>query len=449
MTMGKTKILYILHNHPTLHPGGAEAYAVELYEAMQASSEFEPLLIARTGSNPNFKIPRTDHPGAPFSSVNGDPHQYFIFTDMDNFDFFTMSSRDKSLYTTYFEDFLLAHKPDVVHFQHTLFIGYDLISETRRVLPEAPILYTLHEYVAICHHDGQLKRTENKGEALCLEASPRRCHECFPLIQPQDFFLRKRFIQSHYAHVDLFLAPSKFLLERYVDWGIPREKIRFEDYGRLPVKRVSAPTEERPRIRIGYFGQLNRFKGVDVLLKAMRMLGEYGVEAHLWLHGGNLERQPEDFQTQFKELLTETEGNVTFGGRYDHAALPALISDIDWVVVPSVWWENSPLVIQEAFLHGRPVICSDIGGMAEKVTDGVNGLHFRAGDPKSLAETIHRAVATPGLWEELQAGIPVVFPMGEHVANLSEIYRDLVERYRGDGRAALGGGRRLTGKEAR
>jgi glycosyltransferase involved in cell wall biosynthesis len=430
--MAPTKILYVLHNHPTLHPGGAEAYALELYEAMRASPEFEPILVARTGSNPNFVIPRTDHPGAPFSSVDGDPNQYFVFTDMDNFDFFTMSSRDKSLYTTYFEDFLLAHRPDVVHFQHTLFIGYDLISEVRRVLPQAPILYTLHEYVGICHHDGQLVRTKSKGEALCLQASPRRCHECFPQISPQDFFLRTRFIRAHFDNVDLFLAPSKFLLERYVDWGIPREKIRFEDYGRLPVTRPPASSVDRPRTRIGYFGQLNRFKGVDVLLRAMRMLGEHGVEVHLWLHGGNLERQPEEFQTQFAELLQAAEGNVTFGGRYDHTTLPALLADIDWVVVPSIWWENSPLVIQEAFLHGRPVICSNIGGMAEKVTDGVNGLHFRVGDPTSLAETIHRAVATPGLWDQLQAGIGQVFPMDEHVANLSGIYRALLDQGRGE-----------------
>ena len=76
---------------------------------------------------------------------------------------------------------------------------------------------------------------------------------------------------------------------------------------------------------------------------------------------------------------------MTLAGKYDHDDLPRLMAEIDWVVVPSRWWENSPLVIQEAFLHGRPVICSDIGGMAEKVTDGVDGLHFRVGDPRSLA----------------------------------------------------------------
>jgi glycosyltransferase involved in cell wall biosynthesis len=78
---------------------------------------------------------------------------------------------------------------------------------------------------------------------------------------------------------------------------------------------------------------------------------------------------------------------------------------IDWVLVPSIWWENSPMVIQEAFVYGRPVICSGIGGMAEKVRDGVDGLHADAGNPVDWADTLLRAAETPGLWEKLRAGI--------------------------------------------
>ena len=72
------------------------------------------------------------------------------------------------------------------------------------------------------------------------------------------------------------------------------------------------------------------------------------------------------------------------------------MSSVDWVVVPSIWWENSPLVIQEAFMHGRPVICSDIGGMAEKVNDGVDGLHFRVERPPSLDPAIRPAIELAG-----------------------------------------------------
>lgn len=86
-------------------------------------------------------------------------------------------------------------------------------------------------------------------------------------------------------------------------------------------------------------------------------------------------------------------------------------------------------------MNGRPVICSDIGGMAEKVADGVSGLHFRAGDPHSLARTMIRAAHDPGLWNRLQAGIPEVYWMEDHVGSISVIYRELMDRKRAEAAA--------------
>lgn len=416
-------MLYVSHNHPSVRPGGAEAYALELYEGMRRSEEFEPILLARVGPPmSNAFEPRMDTPFLPF---DGDDHQYLLHTDNADFDWFYGTLRGKTLYTRHFREFLLAHRPDVVHFQHTLFLGYDLIREVRNTLPDAPIVYTLHEMLPICHRHGQMLRTKN--DELCHESSPRRCHECFPDIPPRDFFRRERFIQSHLSLVDLFLAPSCFLLERYVDWGIPREKIRFEDYGRHTVRRTAKSDEERPRNRIGFFGQFSRHKGVHVLLEAMSILAEETLDVRLWLHGANLSLQPKSFQAEFNRLLEATRPNVTLVGRYEHAELPQLMAETDWVVVPSIWWENSPLVIQEAFQYGRPVICGDIGGMAEKATHGVNGLHFRAGDPASLAATIREAVNSPGLWERLSNAIPDIYRMEDHVAAVSAMYRALLD----------------------
>jgi glycosyltransferase involved in cell wall biosynthesis len=420
--MSPRTVLYVSHNHPVLHPGGAEAYALELYERMRESDEWDALFLARIG--PNVAQQRAARPGTPFAQVGDDPGQSFVFTETEHFDFFHMTSRDKSLYTRHLTAYLEAHRPDVVHFQHTQFIGVELLSLVRRVLPDAAIVYTLHEFLPICHNDGQLVR-RHSGER-CTEASPRRCHECFPHISPQDFFLRKRFIQTHFDAVDVFLAPSRQLLERYVDWGIPRARIRFEDYGRRPRAALPEPTgDRRAPNRIGFFGQISHFKGVTVLLRAMRILGEAGVDAHCWLHGANLELQSEEFQAELRELLAATEDRVTFAGRYEHDRLPRLMEPLDWVVVPSIWWENSPLVIQEAHMLGRPVICSDVGGMAEKVRDGVDGLHFRAGDPHSLAAVLSRAVRNPELHRRLRAGIEPVFGIEDHVANLVALYDQL------------------------
>jgi len=299
-----------------------------------------------------------------------------------------------------------------------------MLREIRNTLgDDVPILYTLHEFLPICHRNGQLMRTTT--EKPCREESPRRCHECFPEVSPQAFFMRKRFIQSQMSVVDRFLAPSNFLRERFVDWGLPAEKVVFEEYGRLPVRSEPA-RDRRQRNRLAFFGQLSYFKGINVLLRAMKRLQEDEVDVHLSVHGANLELQPEEFRDEFQELLDATRDTVTFEGQFNHDDLPSLMADVDWVVVPSVWWENSPLVIQEAAQHGRPVIASDIGGMAEKVHDRVSGLHFRANDPADLATTIAGAVASRKLWEELRRRIEPPYAMDEHVRSLSRHYHELL-----------------------
>jgi glycosyltransferase involved in cell wall biosynthesis len=418
------KVLYVAHNHPTLHPGGAEAYALELYEGMRETPGVEPVLLSRIGSN--VARQRVSHPGTPFSSVNEDPNQYFVFTETEHFDFFTLTSRDKSLYSQHLSNFLRAQRPDVVHLQHTHFVGVDLLSQIRRVLPEAKIVYTLHEFLPICHRDGQMLRSFSNE--LCGEASPRRCNECFPEISQQSFFLRERFVRGHFENVDLFLAPSAQLMEKYLRWGIEPERIRVEEYGRLaPAVRAPAPSQAKSPTNLGFFGQLSYFKGGKVMLEAMSLLGESS-DAHLWLHGANLELQTQEFQDEFAALHDSLRGRVSFRGPYDHAELPKLMADLHWVLVPSIWWENSPLVIQEAFFHRRPIICSDVGGMAEKVRDGIDGMHFRVGDPISLARTIETATTSPRLWRSLRDGIEEPHAMATHIDRLLEIYDTSAQR---------------------
>jgi glycosyltransferase involved in cell wall biosynthesis len=412
------RVLYVAHNHPTIRPGGLEVYADELYRAMGAAGEFSPVFVAKNGPPHSADVP---HDGTRFSLAGPDPNLYYVYTHTREFDTLLRTAYGKRLYTEDWRAFLRTQQPDLVHFHHSDWLGYDMLRQTRRTLPGAAILYTLHEFMPICHHNGQMVRTETNQ--LCSEATPRRCHQCFPEVGPEAFFLRERFIKAAFEHVDLFIAPSEHLRRRYVEWGIPGERIVQEDYGRIPVTPAPDPPDAGRRRRVGFFGQINRFKGVDVLLEAMKVLEAEGTEVELLLRGANLDLQRRSFREQIATLLEETAGSVRFLGRYEHGELPHLISGVDWVIVPSVWWENLPLVIQEAMMHRRPVICSDIGGMAEKVRDGVHGLQFRVGDPYSLADTIARAVDSPALWDEIRGRLTDPHPMDTHVATLSGLYR--------------------------
>ena len=166
------------------------------------------------------------------------------------------------------------------------------------------------------------------------------------------------------------------------------------------------------------------------MMEAMAMV-DPDVDAHLWLNGANLELQTPEFQEEFGRLQESLRGRVTFRGSYEHDELPKLMADLHWVLIPSIWWENSPLVIQEAFFHRRPIICSDVGGMAEKVRDGVDGLHFRVGDAYSLARTIEEATTNPRLWRSLREGIRDPYAMDAHVSRLMNLYGELVEQRKG------------------
>jgi glycosyltransferase involved in cell wall biosynthesis len=238
--------------------------------------------------------------------------------------------------------------------------------------------------------------------------------------------MRTRFIKSHLSLVDIFIAPSEYVRDRYVDWGIPAEKVKVLPYAMPAIERPPDPDPDRPRNRFAFFGQFTPYKGTDVLLKAMALLGS-DFDGHLRIHGAGLENQAPQFQQEFRELLEATSRTVTFAGPYDHAEeLTKIMMATDWVIVPSIWWETGPLVVLEAFQHGRPVICSDIGGMSEKVQDGVSGLHFDTGDPESLAAAIRKAAETPWLWQELQAGIPPVYDIKDHTEVVHGIYRKLL-----------------------
>jgi glycosyltransferase involved in cell wall biosynthesis len=420
----RPKVLFVCHNHWDLLAGGVESYVAGVYDRFGDSPEFEPYVLARAGQP--YSPADSQHAEAPLAMVGADPHQYLLYTDFSQFDYQFGRLTKKDVLTRSFRDFLLALRPDLVHFHHTLYMGYDLIRITKNALPEAPLVYSLHEYIPICHRDGVMVRTLN--DELCQEESPRRCHECFPNISPQTFYMRKRFIQSHMSLVDHFIAPTDYVRERYVDWGIPAEKIQVEPQGMMPVTdKLPDEGTTRPRNRFAFFGQLNPYKGADVLLEAMEILGP-DFDGHLTIYGANLEIQPIEFRKRFDALFDADSGVVKFAGPYERSRLAGLMAGIDWVVVPSIWWETGPIVVMEAFQYGRPVICSDIGGMSEKVTDGVNGLHFRRKDPEQLAEAMQRAAETPGLWEELRAGIPAEPPrwMDDHVAILSDLYRRLL-----------------------
>jgi glycosyltransferase involved in cell wall biosynthesis len=420
--MTTRRVLFVC-DHPVMSHGAVEIAAIDLYRGLRASKEFEPIFLACVPAGPQFR----PHPGTVFASADHDPNQYFFYLHEAHHDplLGRVAGDARLAYARGYAEFLLAYRPDVVHFHHAGQFGYDFVRLTRNCVPKARIVYTLHEFMPICHHDGKMVRTFN--HELCDHASPRRCHMCFPAIAEEQFFLRERLIKAHLGLVDLFIAPSRFVIDRYISWGIPPGKMRHFENGRQPLPQHTVGAQDaRSRERFGFFGQFNETSGAAVLLRAMKILQQEGTPAFLALHGAGLELQSEAFQNEFRGLVEAAGDRVVVNDGYTPSHIGALMEDIDWVVVPSIWWETSPRVIHEAFRYGRPVICSDIGGMAERVRDGISGFRFATGNPRSLAETMRKAVRIPSLWGEIRAGIPYVCDAADAAAQIAEIYSHLL-----------------------
>ncbi|QFT53789.1 glycosyltransferase family 4 protein [Microbulbifer sp. THAF38] len=379
--MTEHRILIVSHGHPDHSKGGAEVAAYNLFKEYERLG-LDTVFLARSD--------QPSHGGSAFSTINSDKEILF-HTHMS--DFFLFQSGCKKHVWQEFRALLERYKPTVIHFHHYIHMGLELIREVRNTLPNARIVVTLHEYLAICANNGQMVKP-GKQMKLCYKSSPTDCARCFPERSAADFFLREKYIKSIFNLVDMFVSPSYFLIERYKAWGIPEEKMVMIENGQPEIEAPAARqlTEGEGRGRFAFFGQINPFKGVDVLLEAFRLLPEdIQKKVHLDIHGANLEGQTEAFQEKIHGLLEDLGDLVTLHGSYESHEIGRLMEQADWVIIPSVWWENSPMVIQEAFNHGRPLIGSDIGGMQEKILDGVTGIHFRNRSSIALSREIVKA----------------------------------------------------------
>lgn len=390
----KQTALIVSHGHPDFSKGGSEVAALGLSRGLRALPGWDAVLLAR------HTLASKDH-GSPLITRHRGTQELLFEARNDPFSF---ALADPAPLLQAFAGLLADLRPAVVHFHHYWQVGPELIRAVKRHDVRVPVLMTLHEFLAICRQNGQM--VKGNGQ-LCTTSSPTLCHACLPDRPPEDYFLRRHYLHSFFSEVDLFVAPSRFLRQRYIDWGLPGERIVVMENGQqTPTALPAAEPEDLPRTRFAFFGQINAYKGVDVLLEALTLLpATLRERIRVEIHGGASPGLPAELHARIDSLAAAAGPCVKRFGPYAPEDQHRLIDMADWVVVPSIWWENSPMVIQEAFLHGRPVICADIGGMAEKVRDGETGLHFRARNAADLARTLERAATTPGLWQSLARGI--------------------------------------------
>ncbi len=417
----RPKILLISLFHPELIRGGAQQVAYELFEGLRARGDCTVTFLASIDN----KYPALYKSGARITGFDGRPDEYvFLSRDYDHLWHKTGAPQNIDA----IETFLLQVAPDIVHVHHFLTLGIDVLTLIRRVLPRCRLVFTFHEFMGICAADGHMVRRTDRS--LCSHASQVRCHQCFPDRSPEQFLLRRLWFLRHFDQVDAFTCPGRFMVDQYVRWGIPPDRISHVTNGQRDYAGGQRlPAASRTRNRFGFFGQYVDAKGMQVILRAVALLRAEGfTNFAVELNGDNLRYASPAVREEVEAFLADEaalpvqQRIVTDRGSYEVSQLPSRMARVDWCIVPSLWWESFGLVISEAWMFGRPVICSDVGGMAERNQHEVFALLFAMGDHRALAETMQRACTEDGLWERLSANLPAPPSREDMVAGFMRVY---------------------------
>jgi glycosyltransferase involved in cell wall biosynthesis len=308
--------------------------------------------------------------------------------------------------------------PDVVHFHNIVGLSLGMIDECYR--RRIPMVMTLHDYWGICFKNTLLKNNGNickQGGLVCLD-----CREMLAGRLPLPSPVRNAHILLALRQVDRLITPSRYVAAQYAANGIRNDQITVIPNG-IDVENFAPAQRGTAELTLGFIGHLGKHKGLEVLLHALSLMDARQVrllvvgtgEEAEWLRTFCHERGLDPY--------------VTFVGHVENRRIAAIYRQIDVLVVPSVWPENSPVTITEAMASGVPVIASDVGGISELVEDGVTGYLIPLRDSLAIAERIQRFLARPELLktmgERARAKIQVS-QMRQQVERIVEVYRQVI-----------------------
>jgi glycosyltransferase involved in cell wall biosynthesis len=357
-------------------------------------------------------------------------------------------------------------RPDVLHLHSLLNLSFDVPALAKR--RGIPVVATLHDYTLVCPSGGQ--RVHVAEQHTCVQIDPERCSRCFaqssfagamalgrraggvPLPGPALRLaraLRRRAprlfarvvaagaaqgvdatpdaIRRRLEHalracedVDLFVAPSRSLADEFTRLGVPAAKLRVSDYGVPPMG--AHPARARPAgapLAIGFVGTLVWHKGVHVLLEAAARLPRDRFELLVF---GSLDTFP-DYAARLRRQALDLP--VRFLGGFENRDAARIYAQLDVLVVPSLWPENSPLVIHEAFQAGVPVVGARVGGIPDLLRGGESGPLYAPFSAVELARCLAELIDSRERLSALRAALPAVKSIAQDAAEWEASYAAL------------------------
>lgn len=385
-------ILKIIHGYPTNYNAGSEVYSQSICTELSKHHKVSVFTREENPYSSCFSIRE--------QKVNNNLTLYFVNNPQGK-DGYRHKQMDDN-----FSELLIQIKPDIAHVGHVNHLSTGLIDELNKL--KIPIVYTLHDFWLMCPRGQFLTRSIGHTDnfQLCEKQNDKKCAtDCYKVyfsgikenenleVENWSNWIHQRMIETKAIvnKVNLFIAPSNYLRDRFInEFNVPADKIVYLDYG-FPIEYLTQ-TEKKKEIAnftFGYIGTHIPAKGINQLIEAFCKIQE---PASLKIFG----RHNGQSTNALKLLAAKSKNKIEFEGEYiNHNLANDVFSKVDCIVVPSIWAENSPLVIHEAQACKVPVITADYGGMKEYVQHNVNGLLFEHRNANSLAEQMKFAISNP------------------------------------------------------
>lgn len=373
------RILVCTNVYPPRFVGGAELVAHELARQMLAQGH-EVAAFVGDLNGPGAHL-------AMWRETRDDIEVYRINTIQQDYDPQHLNFLHP-IVDQHFSAVLREFAPDAVHCHNLMGLSARLPILAAEF--GARVFVTLHDFWGFCLRN-TLLRADGR---TCSDYDA--CHICLPAGNDTEgarmpLRLRKDLLSLAFDHVDMFVAPSSFIAQKYQSAGFDGERIVVIPNG-MDLRRF-APQEasqqsQRP-IRLLYVGYLGTHKGVEVLLLAMALLQHSNVELELVGAGS------EEPAYRAKAVELGLGNRVVWCGRRAPSDMPQAYARADIVVLPSIWEENQPVCLMEAMACGLPVVASRIGGIPDMVDDGQEGLLIDPGDPKALCAALEALIVDP------------------------------------------------------
>lgn len=431
------RILKVIHGYPMRYNAGSEVYSQTLCHGLAERHDVHVFTREEDAFAPDFLLRTERDADEPRITVH-------VVNNPRLKDRYRATGIDQR-----FAEVLDRIEPDIVHVGHLNHLSTSLLREA--AVREIPIVFTLHDYWLMCPR-GQFMQMfpEDPGKlwAECDGQEDRKCAErCYARYfggAPDEVdgdiaywtgwvARRMRHVREVSELVDLFVAPARYLHDRFRDnFGLPESKLVYLDYGFARARLRGRRRIPGEPFTFGYIGTHIPAKGIHDLIRAF---GRVSGEARLRIWGRPRGQDTEALRMIAAGLPGDAAARVEWLPEYKNQQIVRDVFDrCDAIVVPSVWVENSPLVIHEAQQSRVPVVTANAGGMAEYVQHEVNGLLFEHRSVTSLTEQMQRLVDAPELAAQLGArgylhsasgDIPSI---EEHIREIEHLYERVLNR---------------------